>query len=78
MSTTVSTTGKWLEKFHEGECLKVLEGHEDDVLSLAITSDGTTLISGSADNSIRVWNTTDWDDIKTLDGHQKKKFIAFM
>ncbi len=32
------------------------EGHTDEVLCVAISPDGKTLVSGSADNTIRFWN----------------------
>jgi WD40 repeat protein len=32
-------------------------------------TDGKTLISGSGDSSIRIWNTTNWKEIAVLHGH---------
>ncbi|CAD8195753.1 unnamed protein product [Paramecium octaurelia] len=45
-----------------------LEGHESSVNSVSISPDGTILASGSADNSIRMW------DIKT--GQLKAKLVG--
>jgi WD40 repeat protein len=39
------------------------------VWCLAWTPDGTTLISGSHDPSIRTWNTKTWKQLGVLDGH---------
>ncbi|MFM5940070.1 MAG: WD40 repeat domain-containing protein [Dolichospermum sp.] len=33
-----------------------LKGHSDSVTAIAITPDGKTLISGSDDNTIKVWD----------------------
>ena len=51
-----------------GELITNLKGHTGRVCCLAWTADGSTLISGSFDNSIRTWNTT-WQQIHVLTGH---------
>ena len=38
-----------------GECLKTLEGHSKDVSSVAFSPDGTKIISGSEDHTIKIW-----------------------
>jgi WD40 repeat protein len=52
-----------------GALVATLEGHTDWVGCLTWTSDGKTLISGSADHSIRTWNTSNWKQIAVLEGH---------
>jgi WD40 repeat protein len=52
-----------------GALVAALEGHTDWVGCLAWTPDGKTLISGSADRSIRTWNTSNWKQIAVLEGH---------
>ena len=47
-----------------------LEGHTDDVLSVAFSPDGSTLASGSRDNTIRLWNTDTGEHKLTLKGHR--------
>ena len=37
------------------KCLKTLEGHSMDVSSLAYSPDGTKIISGSDDETIKIW-----------------------
>ena len=38
-----------------GECLKTLRGHSDWVLSVAYSPDGTKIISGSFDETVKIW-----------------------
>jgi WD40 repeat protein len=39
-----------------GTELKVLNGHTEDVNSVAFSADGTRIVSGSSDKSVRVWD----------------------
>jgi len=52
-----------------GKLITNLKGHTHTVFCLAWTADGSTLISGSYDDSIRTWNTTTWQQIHVLTGH---------
>jgi len=52
-----------------GKLFTNLKGHTEQVYCLAWTADGSTLISGSFDHSIRTWNTTTWQQIHVLTGH---------
>ena len=38
-----------------GVCLQVLEGHTDEIFSCAFNYEGDTLITGSKDNTCRIW-----------------------
>ncbi len=38
-----------------GKLLSTLQGHSDSVKSVAISNDGSTVVSGSNDTDIRVW-----------------------
>jgi WD40 repeat protein len=38
------------------QVLKVLEGHTGRVDAVAISTDGSKIVSGSEDNTVRVWS----------------------
>jgi len=76
--TTMIATGGESEDLKEfikiwdaktGKLITNLKGHIERVYCLAWTADGSTLISGSFDCSIRTWNTTTWQQIHVLTGH---------
>ena len=46
-----------------------LKGHTDAVTSVAFSPNGRTLASGSADETIRLWNVNTRELIETLEGH---------
>ncbi len=47
-----------------------LKGHIWDIEALAFSPDGKTLVSGSYDYTVKVWNLTNAKLIATLDGHK--------
>jgi WD40 repeat protein len=51
------------------ELLSTLK-HKDTVWSLAWTSDGKKLISGSNDGSIRIFDAAKWQQVAVLEGHR--------
>jgi WD40 repeat protein len=48
---------------------KTITGHSSYVNTLAISPDGQTLVSGSADKTIKVWNLSTGQEILTLKSH---------
>jgi WD40 repeat protein len=46
----------------------VLKGHTDVINTLAMSSDGSIVASGSLDNSVRIWNLALGKEIKVLSG----------
>jgi WD40 repeat protein len=48
---------------------KALDGHTAAVHSLAFSADDRMLVSGSHDNTVRIWNVAELEPIKTLRGH---------
>ena len=51
------------------KCLKTLEGHLGEVLSVSYSPDGTKIISGSRDKTIKIWDANTGECLKTLEGH---------
>ncbi|KZP17409.1 WD40 repeat-like protein, partial [Athelia psychrophila] len=48
-----------------------LEGHEDEVNSVAFSPDGTKIVSGSDDKTVRVWDAvTGQAALPPLEGHE--------
>ncbi len=46
-----------------------LEGHTNLVWSVVFSSDGTKLVSGSGDNTVKLWDMVTHENIATLEGH---------
>ena len=54
----------------QGKILLELWGHTADVYSVGFSLDGTHIVSGSRDNTIRLWNARTGEEvIKPLKGH---------
>ncbi len=45
-------------------------GHRQAVTSMAFSPDGKTLATGSADHTVKLWNTQTWTMQRTLSGHR--------
>ena len=45
-------------------------GHEGDVRAAAFSPDGARIVSGSADDTIRVWDAASGEDLRVLGGHE--------
>ena len=52
-----------------GICKSVLSGHTDDVTSLAFSLDGASLVSGSNNKTLKLWDVQTGGVIKTFCGH---------
>ena len=50
-------------------CLRVLEGHTDEITSVSAHMDGRRVVSGSRDDTVRVWDVDTGEGLKTLMGH---------
>src|SRR5579883_1901389 len=50
--------------------LRTLGGHQSTVYSVALSADGTTLVSGSSDRTIKVWGLASGRELRSLTGHQ--------
>ena len=74
----VSTTiGIWLHKANSGQVLALLKGHTKATSVLAFSPDGELLASGSDDATIRLWDTTTYQSIRTLKTNGYVTAIAF-
>ncbi|MFM6253713.1 MAG: WD40 repeat domain-containing protein, partial [Dolichospermum sp.] len=51
-----------------GEVEFTLSGHNDWVYTIAVTPDGKTIISGSLDNKIKIWDLKTREEIATFTG----------
>jgi len=65
-------TGAQIEQQTENTepLLRILEGHEWEVTSVAFSPDGQILASGSYDETIRLWNVNAGTLLRTLEGHE--------
>jgi WD40 repeat protein/serine/threonine protein kinase len=52
-----------------GKRVQIIHGHEDEVLSLAYSKDGSRLLSSSYDKTARLWDTTTGKEVRTFSGH---------
>jgi hypothetical protein len=52
-----------------GEELQKLEGHSGLVTSVAISNDGTRIVSGSRDETVRIWDSSTGEELQKLEGH---------
>ncbi|KAH7346491.1 hypothetical protein BKA65DRAFT_428866 [Rhexocercosporidium sp. MPI-PUGE-AT-0058] len=54
---------------HWDAILQTLEGHSDWVISVAFSPDGTQVVSGSYDETVRLWDAATGALQQTLEGH---------
>jgi WD40 repeat protein len=66
---TYVTMGAELRDTYNGQVLSTLSGHTDDIWSAAFSKDGKMLITGSKDNTARVWDVASGKLLLLLSGH---------
>jgi WD40 repeat protein/tRNA A-37 threonylcarbamoyl transferase component Bud32 len=59
---------KWWDLRSQGE-ISTLTGHSDYIISIALSPNGRTLASGSADKKIKLWDVRSQGETATLTGH---------
>ncbi len=55
-----------------GQVRLTLEGHKGEVGSVAFAPDGKTLVSGSEDHTVKLWDPVTGDQRMTLRGHEQR------
>ncbi len=53
-------------------CLKTLKGHMNSVLCVGVLPDGIILMSGSSDNTVRLWDTENGMLLRSMFGHMNE------
>ena len=67
----VSVNGKTLELWNAatGQRVRAFGGHTDDVRSVAVSPDGTRLVSGGDDKTVKLWDVAAGQALRTFEGH---------
>jgi WD40 repeat protein len=52
-----------------GKILNALGGHTDRIMALAVSPDGSRVITGSRDFTLKIWDARRWQHLQTLRGH---------
>ena len=50
--------------------LRRLEGHEGEVNAVSVFADGTRALSGSEDETLRLWDLESGEELRRLEGHE--------
>ncbi|MEH2374809.1 WD40 repeat domain-containing protein [Nostoc sp.] len=59
-----------------GNLLRTLTGHNSWVSAVAIAPDGKTAVSGSGDNTLKLWDLETGKEISTLTGHNSSVYAV--
>lgn len=62
--------GVWLYRDGSQRPFLLFEGHGESVLSVAWSPDGSMLVSGSLDGSVRIWDAATGKELRYLEGHE--------
>ena len=58
--------------------MRIMDGHSNFVESVAFSPDGTRIVSGSVDNTLRMWDAVSGAHLNTLEGHSDRvESVAF-
>ena len=56
----------------------LLSGHAGEVFSVAFSGDGSKVVSGSRDNTVKIWSADNGEVIQTLSGDIDMKHICIL
>jgi WD40 repeat protein len=73
---SVGDDGKALLFPIQGGEPRVLEGHHGPVYCISASKDGTRLLTGGFDNTVRLWDTASGSELLTLRGHTSAVWSA--
>jgi WD40 repeat protein len=59
-----------IHELQTGKVVALLRGHTSVILSLAFSPDGRYLASGSRDETVGLWDTSEWRNLRFLIGHR--------
>ena len=58
--------------------MRIIDGHSNQVWSVAFSPDGTRIVSGSVDKTLRLWDAASGGHLNTLNGHSSSVLsVAF-
>jgi serine/threonine protein kinase len=68
-SKRIAVAGDSLRVRQANGSMVELTGHNGPVLCMAFSGDGTLLLSGGSDGSVRLWRAADGEEVRCLEGH---------
>jgi len=71
MSSAATVSNGQLAEPADWQCVRVLTGHQSWVTAVAFNPRSATLVSGSLDDTIKVWDLQTGAEINTLQGHPR-------
>jgi WD40 repeat protein len=54
---------------HTGQCIKIFQGHNNEIRSVAFTPSGQTLVTGNDFGLVQLWDLASGQSTATLRGH---------
>lgn len=69
MMAVASAIGIWIYDVQTTEALYLLAGHTREVRSIDFNADGTQIVSGSVDKTVRVWDVAMGIEVNMFTGH---------
>ena len=55
--------------YDQWKCLKTFQGHSSYIYGVAFSPDGRTVVSGSWDNTLKLWSVSGGECLKTFQSH---------